>query len=102
MTDTDTLASLDAAIRRELLADSFVRSQALLKQYGAELERLLRANASPQEASQLAARTRALFEWMTIVAHSARARLDAGLARARRLSQYRVEEPRRRQHGARA
>jgi hypothetical protein len=103
MTDTDRLTSLDAAIRRELLADSFLRSQALLKQYSAELERLLQANGtSPKEVSQLAARTRALFEWMTLVAHSARARLDASLARARRLSRYRVEEPGRSMRGARA
>jgi len=95
MTDTGKLTCLDAAVRRAMLANSFVRSRTLLEQYGAEVERLLRAGPiGSEDAAQLAKRTRGLFEWLTIMARSSRTRLESELANARRISKYRCAAPR--------
>jgi hypothetical protein len=90
MTHFTELTRLDNAIRRALLADSFEETRELLARYGAEVERLLVGSPCPGDVSQIERQTRALFGWMTLVAYSSRARLDARRANLRRVCRYRA------------
>jgi predicted component of type VI protein secretion system len=103
MIDARQLNALEDAIRRALGAGSCGRSQELLEQYRAEVERLLRTRPiSSDEVAELETRTHALLAWMTIMAHGARARLAARASSARAVRRYGVQSQRIRPRGVQA
>ncbi len=90
MTHTTVLTTLNADIRRALLADSFEETRVLLARYGAEVERLLGESSAPGDVARIERQTHALFQWMTLVVHSSKARLDAGRTNVRRICRCRA------------
>jgi len=86
---TSKLTSLDAAIHRAVLADSFTETRALLEQYGAELERVLYERpVRVEDVRDLMGHAQALFQWASVMVQTSRAHLATRLANARGVSRY--------------
>ena len=94
MTTENKLIALDTALRQAVSRGQFAESAGLLERYGLEVERFLEAGAgSPRQIRQWEQRTRGLYEWLTLMVRSSKARLEMDLEAARRVRRYSAPPP---------
>ena len=89
MTNPETLAGIENALRRAVLAEQFDLGRTLLGRYVDRLERqLAAAPVGPEAAATLEKRAHALLEWTGALVHAARHRAAAEARQLETLSRY--------------